>query len=306
MNLGPCRNPVETAALLALLSAPGASPTHVARTVTRGGSAQRVLERDAADMQSRLFGDAPATTDLAPFLARLDAWEREGIHVRTVLDPDYPPNLLATPDHPPLLYVAGTIDPGDARAVAIIGTRRPTPRALARAHRAATALTDAGITVVSGLAAGIDTAAHTATLDAGGRTIAVIATGLQHAYPSGNADLQARIAREGAVITQFAPNTRPARRNFAIRNAITAGIALATLVVEATRDSGSLITVRHALRYGRPVYLPASLLEHDWARPLAGQPGVRVIDDPDQIAADFPSPAHKATTSGATAYAPDA
>lgn len=208
----------------------------------------------------------------------------------------------------PLLYVAGTVEPGDARAVAITGTRRPTPRALARAHRAAAALTDAGITVVSGLAAGIDTAAHSATLDAGGRTIGVIATGLRHGYPADNADLQARIAREGAVITQFAPNTRPTRRNFAIRNAVTAGIALATLLVEATRDSGSLITARHALRYGRPVYLPASLLEHDWACELAGQPGVRVIDDPQQIAADFPSPAPKATTSGATAYAraPDA
>jgi DNA processing protein len=302
--LGPCRSPVETAALLALLSAPGASPTNVARAVAGIGSAQRVLEHDAADMQSRLFDQGPETTDLAPLLAQLDVWEREGIHVRTVLDPDYPPNLLAAPDHPPLLYVAGTLEPGDARAVAIIGTRRPSPHALARAHRAATALADAGITAVSGLAAGIDSAAHTATLDAGGRTIAVIATGLQHAYPAGNADLQARIAREGAVITQFAPNTLPARRNFPIRNAITAGLALATLLIDATHDSGSLITTRHALRYGRPVYLPASLLEHDWARELASRPGVRVINDPQQIAADFPSPSPAATTSGPTAYDP--
>lgn len=302
--MSAARDPVEAAALLALLSTPGASPTQVARAVTHMGSAQRALERDATDAQSRLFDDRPRTADLAPFLAQLGVWEREGIHVRTVLDPDYPPNLLAAPDHPPLLYVAGTLQRRDARAVAIIGTRRPSPHALARARRAAAALTDAGITVVSGLAAGIDTAAHTATLGAGGRTIAVIATGLQHAYPADNADLQARIAREGAVITQFAPNTRPTRRNFAIRNAITAGLALATLLIEATHDSGSLITVRHALRHGRPVYLPASLLEHDWARKLATQPGVRVIDDPDRIAADFPPPAPAATTSGATAHAP--
>jgi DNA processing protein len=160
-----------------------------------------------------------------PFLAQVDVWEREDIHVRTVLDPDYPPNLLAAPDHPPLLYAAGILEPGDARAVAIIGTRRPNPRALARAWRAATALADAGITVVSGLAA------HTATLDAGERTIAVNTTGLQHAYPVDNADLQARIARGGAVITQFARNTRPTRRNFPIRNAVTAGLALATLLI---------------------------------------------------------------------------
>jgi DNA processing protein len=118
----------------------------------------------------------------------------------------------------------------------------------------------------------------------------VIATGLQHVYPSDNADLQARIAENGAVISQFPPGTQPARRNFPIRNAVTAGLALAILLIDARPDSGSLITIRHALRYGRPVYLPGSLLEHDWARQLATDPGVRVIDDPHQIAADFPPP----------------
>jgi DNA processing protein len=151
-------------------------------------------------------------------------------------------------------------------------------------------LTDAGITIVSGLAAGVDAAAHGATLDAGGRTIAVIATGLQHAYPRDNASLQARIAEDGAVISQFPPNTRPTRRNFPIRNAITAGLALAVLLIDARPGSGSLITVRHAVRYGRPVYLPGSLLEQGWAQRLATQPGVHVIDDPHQIAAAFPRP----------------
>jgi DNA processing protein len=118
----------------------------------------------------------------------------------------------------------------------------------------------------------------------------VIATGLNHAYPRDNADLQGRIAEDGAVISQFAPDTPPARRNFPIRNAVTAGLALALLLIEASPDSGSLITARHALRYGRPVYLPGSLLEHGWARDLAAHPRVDVIDDPHQIAADFPPP----------------
>jgi DNA processing protein len=207
-----------------------------------------------------------------------------------VLDADYPRNLLAVPDAPPLLYIAGALAPDDVRGVAIIGTRQPTPKALARARRAATALSDAGITIVSGLAAGVDAAAHAATLDAGGRTIAVIASGLNHAYPRDNADLQGRIAEDGAVISQFAPDTPPARRNFPIRNAVTAGLALALLLIEASPDSGSLITARHALRYGRPVYLPGSLLEHGWARDLAAHPRVHVIDDPHQIAANFPPP----------------
>jgi DNA processing protein len=290
VNLPAARSPVDTAAILALVNTSGASATQVARAVTRAGSARRVLEEGASCGQSRLFDDRVETTNLARYVAQLDAWQRDGIHVRTVLDADYPPNLLAVPGAPPLLYIAGAVAPSDVRAVAIVGTRQPTPPALARARRAAIALTDAGITVVSGLAAGIDTAAHVATLDAGGRTIAVIATGLQHVYPCDNADLQARIAKDGAVISQFPPDTHPARRNFPIRNAVTAGLALAVLLIEARPDSGSLITVRHTLRYGRPVYLPGSFLEHDWARQLATEPGVRVIDDPHQIAADFPPP----------------
>ena len=213
MNLR--RDPVETAAVLALAKHP--------RCERNAGGPGRHPRRQRA---VALFDDRREIADLAPFVAQPDAWRRDGIHVRTVLDADYPSNLVAVPDAPPLLYIAGEVAPGDVRAVAIVGSRQPSPRALARARRSATALADAGITVVSGLPAGIDTAAHTATLDAGGRTIAVIATGLQHAYPSDNADLQARIAQNGAVVSQFPPDTRPARRNFPIRNAVTAGLAL--------------------------------------------------------------------------------
>ena len=217
MNLPAARSPVETAAILALVSTPGASATQVVRAVTRAGSARRVLEEGPGCRQSRLFDDRREITDLAPYVARLDEWRRDGIHVLTVLDDDYPPTLLAVPDPPPLLYLAGAVAPGDARAVAIVGTRQPTPRGLARARRAAAALTGAGITVVSGLAAGVDAAAHGATRDAGGRTIAVIATGLRHAYPSDNADLQARIAKDGAVISQFPPT--PGRPDATSRSA---------------------------------------------------------------------------------------
>jgi DNA processing protein len=153
VNLPAACSRVETAAVLALVSIPGASAAPVARAVMRAGSARRVLERGASGEQASLFDARGEITDLAPFVAQLDRWQRDGIHVRTVLDADYPRNLLAVPDAPPLLYIAGALAPDDVRGVAIIGTRQPTLKALARARRAATALSDAGITIVSGLAA---------------------------------------------------------------------------------------------------------------------------------------------------------
>lgn len=108
-NLRAARSRVETAAVLALVSTPVASATQVARAVTRAGSARRVLEHGASGAQSRLFDDRGKITDFARYVAQFDPWQRDGIHVRTVLDADYPPNLLAVPDAPPLLYMAGAV-----------------------------------------------------------------------------------------------------------------------------------------------------------------------------------------------------
>jgi DNA processing protein len=147
-------------------------------------------------------------------------------------------------------------------------------------------LVDSGYTVVSGLAAGIDTAAHTAALAEGGRTVAVIGTGLARAYPPQNEDLQRRIGTECAVISQFWPDSPPSRRSFPMRNAVMSGIALATVVVEASDTSGARMQARLALAQGRPVFLLTSLVERQaWARDYSERPGTQVVRDPVEITA---------------------
>jgi DNA processing protein len=138
--------------------------------------------------------------------------------------------------------------------------------------------------VISGLAAGIDTAAHTATLARGGRTVAVIGTGLARSYPPQNEALQRRIASECAVVSQFWPDAPPSRRSFPMRNAVMSGITLATVVVEASETSGARMQARLARAQGRPVFLLASLVERQqWAREYAAQPGTHVVRSPEEI-----------------------
>jgi DNA processing protein len=211
-------------------------------------------------------------------------WEADGMRLVTVLDADYPENLRTVHDRPPLIFVAGRLEPRDARSIAVVGSRRASAPALSRARAIAEHLVHKDYTVVSGLAAGIDTAAHAATLEAGGRTVAVIGTGLRHCYPPENGQLQRTIAGQAAVVSQFWPDAPPTRRTFPMRNAIMSGLALATVVVEATHRSGSRMQARLALAHGRPVFLPAPLVqEQRWAKQLAGRPSVHVINEPAEI-----------------------
>jgi DNA processing protein len=229
----------------------------------------------------RLFkGDEDLLDTATADLAR---WEREGIRMLTVLDPEYPDNLRAVHDRPPLIFVAGEVQPSDERAVAVIGSRKASPRGLGTAQDIARHLTQRRYTVVSGLAAGIDTAAHTAALADGGRTVAVIGTGLHHCYPPDNAALQHRIARDCAVVSRFWPHQGPTRRTFPARNAVMSGLAKATVVVEAGPTSGARGQARMALAHGRPVFLHSTLLTQDWARELATKPGTREFTKPHEI-----------------------
>lgn len=214
----------------------------------------------------------------------LERWDAHGMRLVTVLDPGYPPNLRAVHDRPPILFIAGHITPADAKAVAVVGARQATEPGIRAAKAIAQHLTQAGYTVVSGLAAGIDTAAHTAALSQNGRTLAVIGTGLARAYPPENRPLQDHIARQCAVISQFWPDAPPTRRSFPMRNAVMSGIALATVVVEASETSGARTQARLALGHGRPVFLTNTLVERQpWAREIAQRPGTQVITDPAEI-----------------------
>jgi DNA processing protein len=201
--------------------------------------------------------EARAGLDLDAELERL---QRAGVHMVTWDDPDYPLNLRQVYDAPPLLYIRGQIEKRDEWAVAVVGTRRASVYGKEAARMLATGLAQAGVTVVSGLARGIDTVAHRACLDAGGRTIAVLGCGLDVVYPPQNAQLAAEIVSRGALVCEYSLGVRPEARNFPPRNRIISGLTLGTVVVESDLGGGALITSDFALEQGRDVFsVPGSI-----------------------------------------------
>lgn len=276
----------ESAALVALLRLGTRPWSHYAELVEQAGSARAILEGE-------LVGDGDQTTLLpgdpellvAQAVTAIERWQAAGIRVLTVLDPSYPDNLAAVHDRPPLIFVAGALTPRDSRAIAVIGSREASRGGLDAAHALAIHLVHKHFTVVSGLAAGIDTAAHRAALDSDGRTIAVIGTGLRRSYPAQNAGLQREIAERGAVVSQFWPESPPSRQSFPLRNATMSGLTLATVVVEASATSGARIQARRALAHGRPVFLHRQVMAEEWAHDFAHKPGTCVVDDPEEITA---------------------
>jgi DNA processing protein len=219
----------------------------------------------------------------------LEEWERTDPTMRfvTILDRDYPTNLRVVFNPPPFLTVRGELADADTRGVAVVGTRHPTEEGLRRARRLGRELGDAGITVLSGLAAGIDTAAHRGALDANARTIAVLGHGLlRPVYPKENAQLAETISERGALVSQFRPDTPATRGTFPMRNVVTSGLSQGTIVVEASRTSGARMQARLAAEQGKHVWLLRSLVEtFDWARDFAAkrQREVRVVDTIDDI-----------------------
>ncbi|MDR2877818.1 MAG: DNA-processing protein DprA [Chromatiales bacterium] len=188
--------------------------------------------------------------------------EKPGHHALTLHDPRYPPLLKEIHDAPLVLYVRGNPVSLSSLQLAIVGSRNPSPSGLDNARDFASALTQHGLTVTSGLAIGIDGAAHHGALAAGGTTIAVAATGLDIVYPARHRDLAEEIFAAGALVSEFAPGRPPLPEAFPRRNRIISGLSLGTLVVEAALSSGSLITARAALEQGREVFaIPGSI--HD-------------------------------------------
>ena len=238
----------------------------------------RTTLADELGAQSSLFPEDPEPR-LAKARDQLATWERHGYRLLTVRDDDYPGALQLVHDRPPLLWVAG--DPQlitHTPAIAVVGTRQPSDEGRARAEQFATALVSGGFVVLSGLAAGIDTVAHRATLRAGGRTVAVVGTGLDHVHPPQNEVLQAELARDHAVVSPFWPEDGPAAERFRRRNAVMSGLGLGTVIIEASVRSGTRVQARHALAHGRPVFLCRSLLTQSWAAELSQKPGVHVVD----------------------------
>jgi DNA processing protein len=214
-----------------------------------------------------------------------------GARLVTVLDDDYPANLRLIPNLPPFLFILGdgpTFQ--DLRSVCVVGTRVASELGLRQASRMARLLTDAEVTVVSGLAKGIDTAAHRAALDHGGRTLAVIGTGITRTYPAENKALAAEIRRNCAVVSQFWPTASPAQWTFPRRNAVMSGIAQGTVVIEASSTSGAKMQARLALEHGKRVFLLKSLItDQEWARKYLDR-GAIEVDDVDQVLEQLAEP----------------
>ncbi len=184
----------------------------------------------------------------------MEKLERHSVKAIICKDPSYPPLLREIDDHPPILYVRGNLIPEDECSIAIVGTRRASSYGRQTAEEMTCELTRHNITIVSGLAVGIDTVAHRAALKAGGRTIAVAGCGLDIVYPADNAALASQITEHGALISEFPLGTRPRADNFPRRNRIMSGISRGVLVIEAGERSGALITAHMAVEQNREVF----------------------------------------------------
>ena len=249
---------------LRLCLIPGVGPERQRALLANFGLPERIFAAGQFAL-AQVVGERLARTllthDNLAAVERALAWANEpGNAILTLSDTAYPPSLLHTADPPSLIYLKGRLDLLQAPALAIVGARNATPQGLANAEAFARSFSAAGLTVISGLALGVDAAAHTGALREAGSSIAVIGTGANRIYPSRNAELARQLASEGLILSEFPLDTPPAAHNFPRRNRIISGLARGVLVVEAALDSGSLITARMAAEQGREVFaIPGSI-----------------------------------------------
>ena len=250
----------ERAAILRLYLTNDIGPVRLKRLIERFGSAAAALEAPNEELSSvegmsprllAVIANAPSMKDVEH---ELELARKAGVNVVTCSDEDYPESLACLPDRPPVLFIAGKLQPRDNSAIAVVGTRRATAYGRSVAAKFSEYFAQRGLTVVSGLARGIDTDAHEAALAAGGRTIAVLGGGINRLYPPENKKLAKRIIENGAVISEFPMEYEPTRETFPRRNRVVSGLSIATLVVEADLKSGALITARIAAEQGKDVF----------------------------------------------------
>ena len=270
-------DPFSTIPWMALRSLPGVGVIIFGRLLQKCSSPEKVFQASYEQLV-QVKGVSPS---LARAIKNFDDWPRWnavlkrlsnlGGEIITCADPRFPAALRQIPYAPPFLFVKGTLLPQDEMAVAVVGTRKPSYYGRKASYRLATDLCRHQVTIVSGLARGIDTAAHKAAVDCGGRTLAVLGCGLDIVYPPENRDLYRLIPRQGALISEFPLGTQPEARNFPIRNRIISGLSQGVVVVEAGIQSGTHITANYALEQGRevfavpgPIDLPGSIGPHRW------------------------------------------
>ncbi len=250
----------DLAESLRLMLIPGVGPRIRRALLDRFASAGAVLDaapsalREVPGVGPKLTARIAAAREEIDSEAEIDLCRRERIAILTEADAGYPRMLREIPDPPGVLFLCGAILPRDRLAVAIVGTRHASSYGLKQAERLAASLARAGLTIVSGLARGIDSAAHRAALEAGGRTLAVLGSGVLNIYPPEHVRLAEEVLAAGAVLSEAPPRAEPLAGAFPQRNRIISGLALGTVIVEAGRQSGALITARHAMEQGREVF----------------------------------------------------
>jgi len=285
----------ELLALLRLLMVPGIGPARVRSLIGYFRSASAVLQATTAalcradgidQVLAEAIRQAPAEDSAAQQLARLD---KHHARLITFWDEDFPSALKTIDDAPVILFVNGELQASDKFSIAIVGTRQPTTYGTMVTERLAADLVSRGLTIVSGLARGVDTIAHRAALKAGGRTIAVLGSGLDVIYPPENRRLVEELSDHGAVISEYFFGAKPDATNFPRRNRIISGLSLGTVVVEAGEKSGALITASMSLEQGREVFaVPGNIFspKSAGAHRLI-QEGARLVHSVDDILSEL-------------------
>ena len=293
----------ENSALIALLRTCERPDTwtSIANDCVLEGSAERLLlhkidpsshpllrdDADGDDMQGTLLDDVGLCAEQVRQLEdarnesvqNLEDWRSQGFDFVSVFDTRFPERLRATIDVPPFLFASGDLKADDL-GVSVVGSRHCTPEGARFAVDCAHMLVERGLTVVAGLAKGIDTFAHQTALNDGGRTVAFIGTGIDRQYPAENRDLQHEIEERGLVLSQFWPGAQPTKQSFPMRNALMSGYGVATIIADAGEHSGTRAQARQAQRHGRPIIINRMVLDKaQWARDLENRPGVYIVDD---------------------------
>lgn len=286
LRMGKDTDLEESLALFALLrSSPrGVSWGEVAGEVRRVGSAVEVLE-NWTTVEGALLPNPILEESRGWATYSVNQWKEAGLEWITVLSEHYPARLAEVFDSPPFLFVSGDVrrdDPG----MSVVGSRKASPQGVRLAELAAELLVEREMSVIAGLAEGIDAAAHRRALALDGRTVAVIGTGIKRYYPATNRGLQDEISKSGLVISQFYPDQPPTKATFPMRNATMSGYGMATIVVEAGEYSGTRIQARQAADHGRPVILSGAVAEQTaWGSEMAKDPWVMVVESRDELEA---------------------
>ena len=297
---------------LAITLTPGIGARLAAQLLKRLGTPERIFAAPLTELEA---AGAPASVaqtlhSRAPLKAaeqELEKVQQLGCRLLAWDEPDYPPLLKQTPDPPVLLYLRGDAAVLNSHCLAVVGSRKPTPYGLQIGERLAQQLAERGLTIVSGLARGIDSAAHRGALGTrGGKTIAVLGTGIDGDYPKENKKLRQQIEANGCVLTEFPLGIFAAPQNFPIRNRIIAGMSWGAVIVEGGQYSGALITGRLALDYNRQVYgLPGNITNpKSWAPNNFIKQGAKLVTDWEDVVEELPTPVRNEILARLAAAAP--